>query len=283
MSSLKNAILTRFDGGLRTDTNASSISANGRRETFLSLSQVRSSANVARPVAEYLSALASGVTTITAGLYPTTLATTPYVGQWQPGASITVPRPSNSGTGEVMQVRALTVTEDDNGVLTFTPELVRAAETRSTLVETNLKRLGNGTLAGRSAAATVATDIDPDVGAGKTRMTSTNFTKDTLAAAESPSNVPSDYAVLQSLFVTLGTAGTTDTTFSVKVDGTAKAFQMVGYSSSTTLTIPANRRATYGIATGYHLVAPTSTITVEILSAGTSAEKLNVRLDQADW
>ena len=57
MSSLKNAILTRFDGGYRTDTNAGSISSNGRREAFLSLGSVRSSPNTDRVVSEYLGTL----------------------------------------------------------------------------------------------------------------------------------------------------------------------------------------------------------------------------------
>ena len=283
MSSLKNAILTRFDGGYRTDTNAGSISSNGRREAFLSLGSVRSSPNTDRVVSEYLGTLLGGVTTVTAQVQPTTVANTPYVGQWTPGASVTVPRPSASGVGEVMQVRAMTVTEDDDGVLSFTPELVRQAATRQTLVDTNLKRLGAGTLSGRSQSATLATDIDPDARAGKCGTQETNFTKDVLEAAESPKYVPTDYFVIQSLFVTLKTSGSTATTFQVKINGVAQTFRMIGYSSSSTLTIPANVGATFGIASSYQLVQPTDTISVEIVSAGTNAAGFLCRMTLAEW
>ena len=64
MSSLKNALLTRYDSGFRTDTDSTSISANGRREAFVALSNVRSNANSDTIVAAYLAAFKSGVTTI---------------------------------------------------------------------------------------------------------------------------------------------------------------------------------------------------------------------------
>ena len=283
MSSLRNAILTRFDGGYRTDTVAASISTHGRREAFLSLATLRSSPNVNQTVQQYLSELGSGVTTVTADVVPTTLATTPYVGQWGPGASVTVPRPSNSGTGEVMQVRAMTVSEDDNGVLSFTPELVREAATRRSLVDTNLKRLGAGTLSGRSASATLATDIDPDARSGRTGTTEATFTKDVLEEAESPSYAPTDYYVIQSIFVTLKTSGSTNTTWQVKVNGVAKSFTMIGYGSGTTLTMGAGAGATFGIATGYHLVQPTDTISVEITGVGTNAAGFLCRMTLAEW
>ena len=283
MSSLRNALLTRFDGGYRTDSNSGSISTHGRREGFLSLGNVRSSPNVGRSVSQLLTSFASGVTTVTAQIQPTSNDTTPYVGQWAPGASITVPRPSNSGTGEAMQVRAITVAEDDDGNLTFTPELVRQAATRSTLVDTNLKRLGAGTLAGRTASATLATDIDPDARSGKCGSQETTFTKDILEAAESPSYVPNDYYVIQSIFVTMRTPGTTNTQWQVRVNGVAKSFTMVGYGSGTTLTIGAGATATFGIASGYHLVAPTDTITVNITTAGTGGAGFLVRMTLAEW
>ena len=278
MSSLKNSILTRYDGGFRTDNNTSSISANGLRETFLSLGNVRSSANSDQIVQSYLSSFGSGVTTVTAAIQPTDASSTPYVGMWGVGASISVPRPSNSGTLEVMQVRSLTVSDDDTGIVSFAPELVRSAETRVTLVENELQRLGNGTLNGRANSATIATDIDPDVKAGRVSTTEQQFSKDTLAVELSPVFNPSDYYRIESLFCSLKTRGTTATTLQLLVNGVAQEFKMTGSAASTTVTIPANTWAIYGYITSFRLLAPTDSVQMSITAAGTSAVGVNARL-----
>ena len=54
MSTIKNAILTRFQGGYRTDTDSGSISANGRRESFLSLPSTSNSAATTAAIDEYI-------------------------------------------------------------------------------------------------------------------------------------------------------------------------------------------------------------------------------------
>ena len=74
MSTIKNAILTRFQGGYRTDTDSGSISANGRRESFLSLTSTSNSAATTAAINEYIDTLDSGITTVRAGLLPTTAA-----------------------------------------------------------------------------------------------------------------------------------------------------------------------------------------------------------------
>ena len=277
MSSIKNALLTRFDSGFRTDTNSASISANGRREAFLSLGEVRNSSNADPTVAAYLSSLNSGVTTITAELVPTASADVPYVGQWGPGASIAVPRPSNGGAAETIQVRTMTVREDDLGVLSFTPELVRAAETMASLTSKNVQRLGNGTLAGRSAAATVATDIDPDVKYGRVSTSSTTFTKDTLEATVSPAYNSTDYQRVLSVFVSLYTPGSTSTTLQILAGTTPISFQVLG-SSSTTLTIPAGIYAIYGVTTTHVEISPLVPLSCSIVTYGTSAAGLSAQV-----
>lgn len=278
MSSLKNALLTRYDSGFRTDTDSSSISANGRREAFVALSNVRSNANSDTIVAAYLAAFKAGVTTVTADVVPTTTAQTPYVGGWAAGASVTVPRPSNSGTGEAMQVRAITVTEDVDGTVSFTPELMRAEESRTVLVNQQLQRLGNGTLNGRVNNAVVASDVDPDVSAGRVEMSEQQFSKDTLAVETSPYFTPSDYYRIEDVWVSLKEPGTTATTLQVLVDGTAQQFKIAGASASTTITLPAGRYTVYGYITSHKQIAPTSTVQVSITAAGTGATGLNAKL-----
>ena len=278
MSSLKNALLTRFDSGFRTDTDASSISANGRREAFVALSNVRSNANSDTIVAAYLANFKAGVTTVTADVVPTATAQTPYVGGWAAGASVTVPRPSNSGTGEVMQVRSVTVSEDNDGVLSFTPELMRKEESRSVLVNQQLQRLGNGTLNGRVNNAVVATGIDPDVSAGRVDMSEQQFSKDIVAIETSPYFTPSDYYRIEDVWVSLKQAGGTATTLQVLVDGVAQTFKIAGATASSTITLPAFRYTVYGYITSHVLIAPTSTVQVSIVTAGTNALGLNLKM-----
>jgi hypothetical protein len=279
VSSIKNAILTRIEGGYRTDTNASSISANGRRESFLSLTSTTNSASTTAAVAAYVSALNGGVTTVRAGLVPLTTAQTPYAGGWTPGASITVPRLSNSNTGEVLQVRSMTVTEDDaNGSLSFTPELVRVADTKLQQADGQLRQLNDGTLNGRSAAATIAGDIDPDVRAGRVQTFEQSFSQPTIEVKASPPSYLSQTGRLQSVFATLGTVGSTATTFQVLVAGFPVEFKRSGGSSSTTVTIPAGRDAIYGVTVANTLLLQTYSIVVSTTGVGTGASDLVVAL-----
>ena len=279
MSTIKNAILTRFSGGYRTDTNSASISANGRRESFLSLTSTTDSASVSAGISGYLSVYNSGVTTVRAGLLPTSAAETPYAGLWGPGATVTVPRLSNSLTGETMQVRSITVTEDDaTGALSFTPELIRTAETRLQRADQQLDQLNAGTLNGRSAAATIAGDLDPDVRAGRVRTSEQDFSQDTLEVTDSPIKYPSDYGRLQSAFVTLRTAGSTATTVQVKVGGVAVTFSQSGGSSSSTITVPAGRDAVFCMTTAQVDVSPLVSTQVSTTAAGTGAAGLVVTL-----
>lgn len=277
MSTIKNVLLTRYDSGFRTDSSSASISTNGRREGFLSLGQVRNSPNTDTPVAQYLASLASGVTTLTAEIVPTATAECPYVGQWEPGASVSVPRPSNSGAAETVQVRAMTVREDDNGVVSFTPELVRSVETRASLTNRTLQRLGNGTLAGRSSAASIATDIDPDAKYGRVRDANTTFTKDTLEATVSPAYNSTEYQRVLSVFVSLYTPGSTSTTLQILAGTTPISFQVLG-SSSTTLTIPAGIYAIYGVTTTHVEISPLVPLSCSIVTYGTGAAKLSAQV-----
>jgi len=279
VSTIKNAILTRFQGGYRTDTDAGSISANGRRESFLSLTSTSNSAATTAAISEYLNTLNSGITTVRAGLVPLSAAETPYAGSWGPGATVTVPRLSNSLSGEAMQVRSITVSEDDsNGALTFTPELVRPATTRFEQADGQLRQLNDGTLSGRSAAATIAGDLDPDVRAGRVRTLELVFSQPTIEVRDSGFEFLSDYGRLQSVFATLRTPGSTATTLVIKAAGYPVEFSQSGGTSSTTVTIPANRDAVFGMTVTQTDVWPTYALQMSTTGVGTGAADLVVKL-----
>ena len=279
MSTIKNAILTRFQGGYRTDTDSGSISANGRRESFLSLTSTSNSAATTAAIDEYIDTLDSGITTVRAGLLPTSAAQTPYAGAWGPGATVTMPRLSNSLTGETMQVRSITVSEDDaNGALSFTPELVRPAATRFEQADGQLRQLNDGTLSGRSAAATIAGDLDPDVKAGRVRTLEIVFSQPTIEVKDSGFEYLSDYGRLQSVFATLKTAGSTATTFVIKAAGFPVEFSQSGGTSSTTVTIPAGRDAVFGMTVTQTDLWPTYSLQMSTTGVGTGATDLTVKL-----
>ena len=182
-------------------------------------------------------------------------------------------RLSNSLTGETMQVRSITVTEDDaNGALSFTPELVRPASTRFEQADGQLRQLNDGTLNGRSAAATIAGDLDPDVKAGRVRTFEMTFSQPTIEVKDSGFEYPSDYGRLQSVFATLKTAGSTATTFVIKAAGFPVEFSQSGGTSSTTVTIPT------GMTVTQTDLWPTYSVQMSTTAVGTGATDLVVKL-----
>lgn len=271
-----NSLLARYKGGFSTDTDSSSVATYGRREGYLSLTEVTNAPNVAIATDRYLGRFGLPFSSITAQLSPATTAATPYVGQWHPGATITVPRPS-TGTDAVAQVRALTMTEDDEGNLVFAPELLTLMETRASQTDLYLRRLGEGTLNGRAAAATVAGDIDPDMRSGRCQTWEQVFSQDTLEVKESGQWVPSDYGRLLTVQATLLTAGTTATTVQVKVSGVAVSTSVNG-SSSSTMTIPAGRNNVFGMVTTQVDVSALTTVSCSTTAAGTGAAGLAVKV-----
>jgi hypothetical protein len=271
-----NSLLTRYKGGFSTDTDDGSISAYGRREGYLSLTEITNVPNVGIATDRYLGRFGSPFSSITANLSPTTTAATPYIGQWHPGATVSVPRPS-TGTSAVAQVRALTVTEDDEGNVVFAPELLTLLETRAAQTDLYLRRLGEGTLNGRAAAATVASDIDADMKVGRIQVSEQVFSQDTLEVKESAQWTPSDYGRLLTVSVTLLTKGTSSTTVQVLVSGVPVSVSVNG-SSSTTMTLPAGRFHVFGMVSSQVEVSALTAVTAKTTAAGAGAAGLAVKV-----
>jgi hypothetical protein len=270
-----NAILDRYEGGFNSFTDSGSIALYGRREAFISLADVNN-VNAAVASLRYLSDYRYPRSTLTATIEPSTTDSCPYVGMWGTGATATMPYPSQLTT-TLAQVRSITVNEDADGVVDFSPEFVTVGETRGAQTDLYLRRLGGGTLNGRAAAATIARDTDPDTKSGRVTTQEQNFSQPTLASKESPAWKPADYGRLTTVWATILTPGTTATTLQIKVAGVAVSFQVNG-SSSTTLTIPAGRYAIFGMATTHVGVTPLTNITCSTTAKGTGAADLSVRV-----
>lgn len=145
-----NALLCRWAEGWREVLHPVSIAAYGRREAFLSLGAVQTRDEVDRVGGMQLSVVANPRMAIAADLAPMGQADKPYR-TFNVGDTITVP---DYGGGTISQrVRALTGAEDDNGEITYSPELgdLILEEQERTLQA--VKKMADGTLEGDSPVA----------------------------------------------------------------------------------------------------------------------------------
>lgn len=271
-----NSLLSRYKGGFTTDTDSTSVGTYGRREGYLALTEITAVPNVGIASNRYLTRYSSAFSTLTAQLSPTTVRSTPYVGQWGPGASVGIPQPS-TGSTVTAQVRSLTMTEDEFGNVSFSPELLTLMESRAAQTDLYLRRLGEGTLNGRAAAATVAGDIDPDAKSGKVQTWEQSYSQDTIEAKESPQWYPPNDGRVVSADVTILTPGSSATTVQVLVSGVPISFQVNG-STSTTITVPAGRFHVFGMATTQVDVTALNAVTAKTISVGGGAAGLAIRV-----
>lgn len=151
-----NALLVRWSGGWAEVLDAASITARGRSEALLGLGAAQSIAEVERVAAAQLATYASPRTEVTADLIPIDETDTPYLA-FRVGDSVTVPDWDGSATLE--RIVALTVAEDENGQVTYSPELKDLILTHQERLEQAMKKMADGTLRGNSAVATPAAFI----------------------------------------------------------------------------------------------------------------------------
>jgi hypothetical protein len=117
---IANALLVRWSDGFIEVVDATSIAAIGRREAFLSAGNAPSVDEATRIAEAVLFQYATEQEEITAAVEPIDDDDQPYVA-FAVGDAITVP--DSSGTPVFRRVVGLTVTEDDDGDLTYAPEL----------------------------------------------------------------------------------------------------------------------------------------------------------------
>lgn len=146
-----NVLMCRWVGGWREVRNEASIAAYGRREAFLSTGALQSPQEVDRVAGEQLGIFGDPRTAIAADLEPMGQADRPYRA-WNVGDTITVP---NYGGGTISQrVRALTGAEDENGEVTYSPELGDLILETQERHELAIKKMADGSMDGESPVAT---------------------------------------------------------------------------------------------------------------------------------
>lgn len=145
-----NALLVRWTSGWVERTTQSSIVSHGRREALLTIGAVQSLVEAQRVADRQLEQFSDPRTEITVDLEPMSEADTPYLA-FRVGDLITVPDMDGTPTAE--RVRALTVAEDENGNITYVPELKDRILEQREAQQQALKKMSNGTIRGQSVVA----------------------------------------------------------------------------------------------------------------------------------
>lgn len=143
-------VLCRWAEGFHEVRLQESIDAIGRREALLGLGAIDNIGEVERVAGMQLSVVAYPRTAIAADLAPIDRSDRPY---WAFNVADTITAP-DYGTGTIGQrVRAITGAEDDDGEVTYSPELgdLILEEQERTLQA--VKKMADGTLEGESPVA----------------------------------------------------------------------------------------------------------------------------------
>ena len=261
-----NAVLVRYAKGYKAETDAGSISSYGRREGFLSLSSLEEPDSAAQAGTSTLSLYSQLQRTVTIGIEPTSDAETPYKGVWVRDA-VTAPGPDGS-TPTSYRVVAITCNVDDEGFAKFVPELDTKADAFADRTRLWLKRVGDGTLAGRSPKAQLVRPLDAQVLSGKVEVvTPSTFSQATVAVEGSARWSPDKTVRITQVDATLDTPGTSTTTVVVKRNGSTVA----------TLSLASGIYHQTALLTDVSLTA-FDWLTVETTAAGTGAKNLNVQM-----
>jgi len=151
-----NVLLCRWIGGWREVRNEASITTYGRREALMGLGALQSPQEVDRVAGEQLTIFADQRTAIAADLEPMGVADRPYRAF---NVADTIIVPAYGGGTIAERVRALTGSEDDNGEITYSPELGDLILEDQERHEQAIKKMADGTLEGESPVATPVADV----------------------------------------------------------------------------------------------------------------------------
>ena len=278
----KNALLLRWKGGYATKTDGTSIGDYGRREAFLSAATVDSAASIESTGAAALSLFSQPRVSTTAAWEPQSDAEAPYLAV-NPGDYLTVP--NSSGVGITARVEALTVTEDDNGYLSYTGEFQNLVETERRRQATWLSRVGTGALGGRSAAASLLEQVDPETGgSGRINTRDVVFSKGVLEVSTSPALLVAKSSRLTMIQATIVPGATSPAiTFRILKNGSALSFAPVGGSAATSFSLtPSVARLVLLPSAGDIVVAESDTIAIDLTAVAADANLFGMTATLAD-
>lgn len=259
-----DSLLVRWDQGWREVARPSGV----RREALLGLGAVETEAEVDRLAGGQLDVFADPRTAITAEVAPSPGgADQPYI-RYRPGDTITVP--ALDGTPLQERVLAITVSEDENGYLTFAPELGDIILPYQERFAQALKKMDAGTLQGDSKVATPIALVPkapmipqpPEILQPEIVFSLSG----PVTPSASPPWVRRTDGVLVEVVGLLGTAGSSPTTVVIARNG----------APIHTLTIPAGQTSKVDAGLTIKYLDTADTLTDQVTAAGTGAANLTV-------
>lgn len=149
-----NVLLVRWSNGWREVRNQPSIDTYGRREALLGLGALQTEQEVDRVAGQQLAIFADHRMAIAADHAPIDRTDRPYRAY---GVGDTIEVPDYGGGVLSERVRAITASEDDNGEITYSPELGDLILEEQERVLQTIKKMADGTLDGESPVATPRT------------------------------------------------------------------------------------------------------------------------------
>lgn len=258
---LTNALLVRYEGGYRQVAAPASIAQYGRREGFVSLGQVDSTAEVDRLGDAILDVRDAPAWSTVAKIDPTGAGDVPYV-DFEQGDRITAP--DETGAAVLMRVVGITVTEDQLGRAIYTPELRSPHDELEHRLDRTMRRLSAGSLGGTVENASPPTGPGP-IGELQTALPPKILgfgQPGAVALAEEEFELPWS-GLLSTIVARVRVAGTTATILELYVNGV----------SAGTVTIPATQNR--GTTTFNVDVSEGDLLLLEVTQAGTGAQGLN--------
>ena len=161
-----NAILVRWTGGTTFVEDAASIAQYERREAVVKLPDITSAAQAQEVAQAILDARAQPRTRTSDGHLPTSTTAEPFTA-YNLGDIVTAPGPDGSAAD--LRVQSVTVNEDADGNLEFSPELGACIDELEDALERYLAKYGsapateNGSGAGGDSSAYGGGSSDPSV------------------------------------------------------------------------------------------------------------------------
>lgn len=147
-----NALLVLWHGGWRERLDYTSISSHVRVEGLLGLGSIQSTQEADRVADAQLEIFSTPRVEITVGTDPVSADDAPYLG-YQLGDTVVI-------DSEAERVVSISISEDDNGVLTFVPQLRNSLPDVQERLDLVVKKMSNGTLGGSAKPATPASLIN---------------------------------------------------------------------------------------------------------------------------
>lgn len=265
---LVNALLVRWRDGFHAVEDTGSVAVHGRHEGYLELGAAQSVDEVERVAASVFALEAIPTVATTVGLEPVGAGDAPYV-DFDVADYVTAP--DERGVDGSFRVRALSVSEDDNGNPLFVPELRSLLEENDELLQRWLRRMASGALGGRTESASPA----PAAGGGQAESPSSASNPEFVFAQSGPVTVstsgrfkPRRSGRVVAVDAELEVAGTTATIVALRKNGVTVA----------TLTIPAGaNEATSNVSIPF--TGPRADyLNVAVTSAGTGAQAVTVQI-----